>query len=350
VNDLDLLRTMRSDTPPPSQDALRRARSRLLDRAASRVRWLPPRLRAGWQTAAAATIVIVLGVGAIVSTYERAGGPADRSAAPTESDAVRVALAEAAAGARTAPAVHATKGQFWYFKEVYRVIQPDVGADEDNMTAEYWYRVGNERPGGLGRIHFEYEFGDVLDIVWNGSQTVVRQNGQVVEERTLRLPLWFRDDPTDPSSRWLPEALAATAPTTAADVVEFLRNVPPGDNPGSDLGGIIGLLFHPVLSPQQRAAACEALGQLPDLSLVPDTVDIAGRHGVGIVSDSGFSRLTLILDSSSCEVLGLETTVVKPVVNPTSVPDRFRGNLQPGSGNAEAILARGVVDSVDERP
>jgi len=57
----------------------------------------------------------------------------------------------------------------------------------------------------------------------------------------------------------------------------------------------------------------------------------------------------LILDSS-CEVLGLETTVVKPVVNPTSVPEGFRGNLQPGSGNAEAILARGVVDSVDERP
>ena len=97
MNDLDMLRTMRAETPQPSQDALAHARTRLLDRTAARSRYDRPRLRAGWQTpaATAAAAVLVLGVGAIVST----SGPAGGSGSPP--DTAQSVLARAALVSRS---------------------------------------------------------------------------------------------------------------------------------------------------------------------------------------------------------------------------------------------------------
>lgn len=351
MNDLDLLRTMRSDTPPPSQDALGRARSRLLDRAASRVRWLPPRLRAGWQTAAAATIVIVLGVGAIVSTYERAGGPADHgngSPSQSPSDTVQSVLARAAqVVAQEPPAPQATDGQYWYVKEVVRATRSDIGADEDELTAEYWYEVGSGRPGKLGRLHYEYETGFVKDVVFHGGEAVVTENGQVVDHPTQPVDA-FRDDPADPASRWLPDDAAATAPTNAADMLHFVRDQLglPISIPHLELETLFGLLYQPVLTPQQHAAAYGAIGLLAegndDFRLEPDLVDVTGRHGVGIVWGNAVFRTTYILDPSSYQVLGYE--------NVTDYSRMSEDDTEHGPGLAGAIVEQGVVDSVDERP
>ena len=241
--------------------------------------------------------------------------------------------------AQAPSAAPATKGQYTYIKEVYRVIQPNVGASEDSMTAEFWFRVGGN-VGALGRLHFEYETGDVLDIVRGNGQTVVTQNGQVVPERTLDLPKWFRDDP-DPSGQWLPDDEVATAPTNAADMLDFVR----GQFPGREFDPLVDLLTQPILTPQQRAAVYEALGRLPDLGLVPDAVDATGRPGIGIVHD-GPQRVTLIPDADSYQLLGYEK-----LLN-FDVPEDLRDapELQRGSGTAVAILDLGVVDSVDERP
>jgi len=343
MNDLDTLRTMRADVPPPSHDVLADARSRLLDRTGARSRWHPPRPRAGWQAAAAATIVVVLGVGAIVSTYERAGGPDDRvHASPSPTDTAQSVLARAAQTVARAPSASpATQGQYSYIKMVYRVIQPNVGANEDDMIAEFWFRIGGN-VGALGRLHFEYETGDVLDMVRSNGQTVMTQNGQAVTERTLDLPKWFRDDP-DPSAGWLPDDEVATAPTNAADMLDFVRGQFPF--PGVEFDTLVGLLTQPILTSQQRAAAYEALAQLPDLSLLPDAVDATGRHGVGIVHD-GPQRTTLILDADSYQLLGYERLMNFDA--PEEMSDA--PELQRGSGTAFAILDLGVTDRVDERP
>ena len=116
-----------------------------------------------------ATVAVVLGVGAMVATYERAGGPGDGAsttpgAQPTEQtgpDAVRAALAEAAAATRAAGG-EAPEGRYWYHKVMYRVTRPDIGADADEATHETWFRSGL-KPGASGRVRLEYEIGEVID-------------------------------------------------------------------------------------------------------------------------------------------------------------------------------------------
>lgn len=81
---------------------------------------------------------------------------------------------------------------------------------------------------------------------------------------------------------------------------------------------------------------------------MPDAVDITGRPGVGVRHDGGLHQTTLILDGNNCEVLGFETVLTGEMSLPQELQDA--PDLQPGSGMAEAILERGVVDSVDERP
>ncbi|MCI0685653.1 MAG: hypothetical protein L0Y54_00210 [Sporichthyaceae bacterium] len=327
MNDLAMLRNLRAD-PPQSPQALAYARARLLVRATPRRRHYRLPVRVGWQTAAAATVAVVLGVGVIVATYERAGGPGDGASTPPGAQpsgqaserpgpdpAVQAALARAADGARAAPAVPGSKGQFWYFKVVYRISLQGVDEDADELSAEYWYKV-RAGLGELGRIRFEYETGDVID--------VVRETGDYVVTEDGTRPLGFRDDPTDPGSRWIPWEIAEMAPTTVPEMRDFARNLDRAWSPGPEREVLSALLFQPDLTPQQRGAACEAFGQMPGLRLEPEAVDMTGRHGLGIVIDE---RATLILDSDTCAVLGMEA-----------------------DGATDATVESGVVDNTDERP
>src|SRR5262245_15090539 len=271
MNDLDLLRTLRAEPPGRSQDALADARSRLLDRATGGLRRGRRRQRAGWPTAAVAvaTLAVILGVRAIVTA---AGGPPDRAEGP-QPDTVQSLLARAAQTvAREAPAAQATKGQYWYIKQVVQAIRPDLGTDEDDVTIEYWYQAGSKRPGKLGRVRLDYETGHVTDVQYRNGEAVITENGQVVDHRTLPVRA-FKDDPQDPASWWLPDDVAATAPTNATEMVAFIRDQ---SSPTFDYGLLFGMLFQPILTQQQRAAAYEALGRWAadiadvNVSLAPD--------------------------------------------------------------------------------
>src|SRR5262245_6601213 len=116
-------------------------------------------------------------------------------------------------------------------------------------------------PGKLGRVHFEYETGFVKDVVFHGGEAVVTENGQVVDHPTQPVDA-FRDDPADPASRWLPDDAAATAPTNAADMLHFVRDQLglPISIPHLALATLFGLLYQPVLTPPQLAAAYRAIG------------------------------------------------------------------------------------------
>jgi hypothetical protein len=121
---------------------------------------------------------------------------------------------------------------------------------------------------------------------------VVTENGQRVDHPTQPVKA-FRDDP-DPSLWWPTFDTVASVPTNAADMLNFAGqwgSTRPFE--GRDFTTLVGLLYHPALRPEHRAAVYGAFRQAADesnFSLAPDVVDAAGRPGIGIVFDPGHQQ------------------------------------------------------------
>lgn len=346
MNDLDTLRELRADLAAPGSNALASARARLLDHAFARAPHVAPRRRVGRYVAATAAVALVV-AGAVVTGYERFGPTGGSGAArpvspsadpsqPAPDGTAQGILALASRAALAMPAAQPRAGQYRYRKEMFQVTDrttpPELG---DGGTYESWARVG----GGPGRVRIVYD------------------GGHVEDHETSGAPL---DDP-DYAGLWPPltDDVLARMPTDAAAMREFVHQnqVPLAEAqtnergndswpPSSDFDLCTVLLWSPLLSPEQRAAAFEAVGQLPDVSLDEDVVDSAGRHGVGIVYDGQWRRTTLIIDRDDHQLLGY----IEEITSLEGIPVDVRRTLSVGSSTSYAVVDRGIVDSVDERP
>jgi hypothetical protein len=118
----------------------------------------------------------------------------------------------------------------------------------------------------------------------------------------------------------------------------------------SEIGGVTAerlfeILGEPITSPELRAAAVNALAEIPGIEVEQDVIDAAGRRGDAIVwnRERGFGR-RLIFDPDTSEVLAEAEMIfdAEPAEYP-GVPDGtvFRET---------AYLQSGIVDSVAERP
>jgi hypothetical protein len=100
---------------------------------------------------------------------------------------------------------------------------------------------------------------------------------------------------------------------------------------------LTGLAMQPVLPPKLAAAIYQAAAKVPGITLVKDTTDAAGRHGIGVshhVPDVDPVTQTWIFDPKTYQYLG-ERDV----------------NTKDGSAHGlTAILGRGVVDQVGQLP
>jgi hypothetical protein len=101
-------------------------------------------------------------------------------------------------------------------------------------------------------------------------------------------------------------------------------------------------------TPEQRAAAYEALARVPGVILVGETTDRFGRRGVGVAIDiidnepSGFLyRYVLVFDPGTADLLEERRDVLPG--------NRYRG-LQPGTLEAYATYEYAVVGTLGERP
>jgi hypothetical protein len=101
-------------------------------------------------------------------------------------------------------------------------------------------------------------------------------------------------------------------------------------------------------TPEQRAAAYEALARVPGVVLVGETTDRFGRGGIGVAIDilenepSGFLfRYVLVFDPETAELLEERREVLPG--------NRHRG-LQPGTLEAYATYEYAVVEALGERP
>jgi hypothetical protein len=109
-----------------------------------------------------------------------------------------------------------------------------------------------------------------------------------------------------------------------------------------DLGG---LLSHPNASPALRAAAFNALAELPGAELKRDTIDLVGRTGYAIgYSERHGLRIELIFDPQTSMSLGERVVLADPEQD----PEEWRGYEAGLTIRDVAYLQSKVVDSTSE--
>jgi hypothetical protein len=127
----------------------------------------------------------------------------------------------------------------------------------------------------------------------------------------------------------------------------------PGAPDDVDVGGSMFLHFSDVLrearaTPEQRAAAYEALARVPGLTLVGEVTDRVGRPGVAVALDvvdnepSGFLfRYVLVFDPETADLLEERREVL---------PGNRHRDLPAGMIEAYATYEYAVVGALGERP
>ncbi|MGW6058771.1 CU044_5270 family protein [Streptomyces sp. NPDC055189] len=157
------------------------------------------------------------------------------------------------------------------------------------------------------------------------------------------------EGPDRPTYNWL-----ASLPTDPDALLEKLyAETEPADERETKAQAVfdkIGdLLGATVMPPENAAAFYKAAAKLPGVTEVPDAVDAAGRHGIGITLDesSYATRSEWIFDKESFEYLGSRGYMTK---------DHKPGGKPGKAGNPEvlygsdAVLERAVVDQKGMEP
>ena len=121
----------------------------------------------------------------------------------------------------------------------------------------------------------------------------------------------------------------------------------PADSPrgGATVERLLEILSEPITSPALRAAAFDALAEIPGIRLERDVADVAGRRGDAIswVRDGGFGRRYIFDPRTSAILAEAEMLFNAKAAGYPGVPDGtvFRET---------AYLQSGIVDSTRERP
>jgi hypothetical protein len=110
-------------------------------------------------------------------------------------------------------------------------------------------------------------------------------------------------------------------------------------------GELWSILSQPNASPPLRAAAFDAMAELPGIELDRDATDLIGRSGYAIVyKDQHGLRNEYVFDPETSTVLGLRTVLLNPERSP------MWEQIPAGTALRDvAYLRSGVVDSTGER-
>ncbi|MEU0299337.1 CU044_5270 family protein [Streptomyces sp. NPDC006175] len=284
-----------------------------------------------------------LALGAVLLTTLAVTGQ-DRDPAPSAAGAssgttaprgAAVLLDQIASVARKSDELKVTDDQFVYVRTLEAGSEGTLGGPL-RMTApserEIWI---TQKAGPVveeGLIHEDGSYGPITVGVPDGETPVGYPAGFNRPTYT-----WLASLPTDP------DALLRRI-TTEITQDQDSRDTPAGDrNPAQDAFDIIGeLLGGTVMPPKTAAALYKAAAKIPGVTVDPDVVDAAGRHGIGVARDDvrdGW-HTTWIFDSATLEYLGQRTSLIRD----TSMGKK--GTLLSKS----AVLERGVVDALRERP
>jgi hypothetical protein len=280
MDDLDLVRTLRDDTPLPSRADLTPARTRLLaalgDTAPVDLR---KRRKRGFVVAGASTLTLTAAA-AVAAVLTLAPVDVVTGTAPPAASAAEV-LTHAAAQARSAPFVEPRPDQFLYH-----------GPSTGDSNSGWWLSVDGTHDGAVqtpdGMVPLP-GCRDGVRAVTKGPQVIPG-----VTEECVPDPAYKRD-----------------LPTTADEMLAYLdANASGGPGNTNARGKDVMELAGSLLRPESKAALFEAAARVEGLEVVRDTQDTTGRPAVGIAwpspmgADAKPQKTTLFFDPTTYEFLG----------------------------------------------
>ena len=167
------------------------------------------------------------------------------------------------------------------------------------------------------------------------SQDPARHDG-LIRERGDDVTLHQGDNPTA-------YAQLAALPTDPGQLLALMRERSAGESGGPDYAAfdeIGGLIKESIAPPEVNAALYRAAALIPGVEIVPDAVDAAGRHGVGVAAVMEGQRREWIFDPATYAYLGERSYLVQ---------DTTLGPAGMLIGTS-AVLARGVTDDAGDTP
>jgi hypothetical protein len=294
MDDLLEIARLGADEPPATAAELRPARDRLLTAIAAE-QAAPPAPE--WTSTPIRMAGSTPGAPRAPSRRRRILAVAGLTTAVAAGIAAALVLVPTASVGNHPPAATADAGQVLRQAAAVAARQPDLRPRPDQFvylrvagdgtTTRTWMSVDgtrdgvSERPGGR----------ELMPGCRHGRQQVIKGDQVLpgVLEPCEPLPAYHRDLPTTP----------------AAMLTWLSANT--GGKPGdvNALGkGVLGLLEGSYVQPRSLAALYGALGRIPGMQAVPDAVDAAGRHGVGVGWRRDGAQLTLIFDPRTHVYLG----------------------------------------------
>ena len=273
-----LARTRQAITAQQRAPGRRRAWAAVPDRAPGPRRRM---LAAAGALAAAATLAAVIVV-ALLPANTPGASPA----------AVRL-LAKIALAAAQQPAPPVRNSQFWYIKSwvAYRGCKQVLG---NNGVLGKPYDCGMEKP------HERQIWQSVSNLCVTGLLREHGQNTPFADSPGGQCP--DRGGLNDPTYR-----LLQTLPTDPHALLAMIYRVERGHGPGPDQEAFVtigDLLREAIAPPQVSAALYRAAALIPGVTVVADTTDAIGRHGVAVAMTSQGVRSEWIFSKQTLQYLG----------------------------------------------
>ena len=324
MNDLDLVRTLRADVPPPAPARLAAGRSRILAAAATRRRrYWRLALPAGAVTAAAAVAVVAVLGGTATPTRLR---PAASPSRPAPAATARVSLAAriltvAARTVAAGPSARPGDRQWIYSRFVQTQTGTPTQADEnwirfDGREQAYYLNgqliVLAESSGSGGPLSSYRE----LAALPAAPSAILAAARQVVGTTQRQWENWSSGS-----------AVAELAPRTAGE---------------AEFDYLAQLLWNAYAAapPAALAHVYQAMADIPGVTVTQGLTSAVGRPGIGVSANGGVSWL--LLDPQTYQVIGLgEKALSRASVMVKGAPITFSGTISMAWADVAIVAAAG---------
>nr|WP_249416819.1 CU044_5270 family protein [Streptomyces sp. TS71-3] len=269
--------------------------------------------------------------GALVITFSGGHGSAPAAGSttpPARVTSASVTLDRIAAAAMETGATPVDDGQFVYVESLLRENTGDFDGPV-RLGAPHKQEVWTaQSQGSVTRTGWIRETGK--DAIMPGEQLPIESSHPVRAGIDHPTYTWLASLPTDPGA--LLKLLYAQT------------RVEKGDSRDQAVFGTVGdLLRSTIMPPETASALYKAVEGIPGVTQLPDAVDAAGRHGIGITREDAGSatRDVWIFDKHTLAYLGSRSYITK---------DKAEGGTTDTLYGIDAVVERAVVDRPGEEP
>ena len=323
MNDLDLVRTLRADVPPPAPARLAAGRNRILAAAATRRRrYWRLALPVGAVTAAAAVAVVAVLGGTATPSHLRPTATPSRPR-PAATGRVSLAAQVLTVAARTVAAEPSTRpgDRQWIYS---RFVQTQTGTA--TQSDENWIRFdGREQAyylNGQLIVHESSGSGGPLSSYRElaalpaAPSAILADARRVVGTTQRQWENWSSGS-----------AVAELAPRTAGE---------------AEFDYLAQLLWdaYAAAPPAALAHVYQAMADIPGVTVTRGLTNAVGRAGIGVSANGGVSWL--LLDPQTYQVIGLgEKALSRASVMVKGAPITFSGTISMAWADVAVVAAAG---------